>query len=301
MQQTAVAIARDRGPISLALPCIGIDACGHALVELGVPFEVKYAYDILSYLAGPLTALHGDIDHFHLGSIDGDILLADITSWDRVDGVVAGPPCPPWSLIGKRGSWNDVRSRVWWKVTDILIDQGFKGAHFFILEIVSGMDTGGGHQGDRSRHHSTPYQEWLETLTEAAPMWEVHVWMMNTKNYLPQYRERLYTVGINRAIGCKSPRPPPQTSIQERIALAHLLHPGIPAVQELQLPPRLRWHLFIAKAKFIGKKKGWLCANRSRWLLHPLSSTGVQIAHGASPPDMMVASPHCEQSTGLHG
>ena len=28
--------------------------------------------------------------------------------------------------------------------------------------------------------------------------------------------------------------------------------PGIPAVQELQLPPRLRWHLFIAKAELLG-------------------------------------------------
>ena len=38
MKQTAVAMARERGPLTLALPCIGIDACCHALVELGVVF-----------------------------------------------------------------------------------------------------------------------------------------------------------------------------------------------------------------------------------------------------------------------
>ena len=254
MKQTAVAIARERGPLTLALPCIGIDACCHALVELGVRFFVKYAYDILSYLAGPLTALHGDIDHFHLGNIDGDILLADITTWDRVDGIVAGPPCPPWSRIGRRASWNDVRSKVWWKVTDILVDQGKKGASFFILEIVIGMDTHqAGANRDRSRHDvNTSYQEWLVIFSRDAPMWEVHTWTLNTQDYLPQHRERLYTIGINRAVGCTSPRPPPRTSTNDRLALAELLHPEIPNIQKMQLPPRLRWHLFLAKAKFLG-------------------------------------------------
>ena len=253
IDQTAVASARNCGPLTLALPCIGIDACGHALRQLGVAFFVKYAYDILFYLAGPLTALHGDIDHFHLGSIDGDLLSADIKSWDRVDGTIAGPPCPPWSSIGKRGSWEDERSRVWWKVTDILIDQGRKGSWFFILEIVIGMDTHqAGAGGDRSRHHAdTPYGEWLAIFSKEAPMWEVHVWSMNTQAYLPQHRERLYTVGINRAVGCTSPRPPPMTYASDRLGLADLLHPGIPSIHEQQLRPRLRWHLFLAKAKFL--------------------------------------------------
>ena len=82
-------------PLSLALPCIGLDASGHALKALGIRFVAKYVYDIQSRLAGPLTALHRNIDHFHLGQIEGDLLRADITTWDRVDGIVAGPPCPP--------------------------------------------------------------------------------------------------------------------------------------------------------------------------------------------------------------
>ena len=253
IDQTAVASARNCGPLTLALPCVGIDACCHALKQLEVSFFVKYAYDILFYLAGPLTALHGDIDHFHLGSFDGNLLLADITTWDRVDGTIAGPPCPPWSSIGKRGSWEDDRSRVWWKVTDILIDQGQKGSWFFILEIVVGMDTHqAGAGGDRSRRHAdTPYQEWLALFSKEAPMWEVHVWSLNTQAYLPQHRERLYTVGVNRAVGCTSPRPPPMTNASDRLGLADLLHPDIPSFHGQQLPARLRWHLFLAKAKFL--------------------------------------------------
>ena len=163
-------------------------------------------------------------------------------------------------MIGKRGSWNDVRSQVWWKVTDILIDQGQKGAWFFIVEIVSGMNTRqAGADRDRSRHDaSTPYQEWLDILSQDAPMWDVQPWTLNTQDYLPQHRERLYTVGINRSVGCSSPRRPPRTSTEDRLALAELLHLAMPSIQELQLPPRLRWHLFLAKAKFLGNIRAGL-------------------------------------------
>ena len=98
--------------MTLALPCIGIDACSQALVEMKVPFLVRYAYDVQACLARPLTALHGDISDFRLGQIEGDLVAADAHAWERVDGVVAGPPCPPWSNCGKHGSWTDTRARV---------------------------------------------------------------------------------------------------------------------------------------------------------------------------------------------
>ena len=99
-------------PMTLALPCIGIDACSQALADMRVPFVVKYAYDVKACLARPLTALHGDISHFRLGHMDGDLLAADVHAWERVDGVVACPPCPPWSQCAKRGSWTDPQAQV---------------------------------------------------------------------------------------------------------------------------------------------------------------------------------------------
>ena len=80
------------GRLTLALPCIGIDACGHALRVLGVPFSAKYAHDVQACLVGLLTTLHGSIEHFNLGRMDGGLLRADIAAWDRVDGLVTGPP-----------------------------------------------------------------------------------------------------------------------------------------------------------------------------------------------------------------
>ena len=235
-------------PMTLALPCIGIDACSQALLDMRVPFVVKYAYDVKACLARPLTALHGDISHFRLGHIDGGLLAADVHAWERVDGVVAGPPCPPWSQCGKRGSWTDPRAQVFGKVSDIIVDQGHKAAHFFILEMVPGMDEM--RSWNVRTRHSTPFAAWLADLSTRAPMWEVHVWQMDTANYLPQHRERIYAVGVNKHVAYRSPQPPRRPAPEKRIMLSHLLHPGIEPNQEQDLPARLRWNLFSAKMRF---------------------------------------------------
>ena len=244
-------------PLVLALPCIGIDACCCALKRLGIPFSVPYAYDVQSCLAGPLTALHGNIDHFCLGSIQGDLLCADISSWDPCDGVVAGPPCPPWSMIGERGSWDDPRAAVFNKVTDIIVDQGKKGCKFFIVEMVEGMDTIPG-TGDRSRHSSSsgsslsPYQEWFEDLSRRAPVWRLQKWTGQAHHYLPQHRQRIYTIGTNKQQLFPA-LPPPIPPVHKRLTLSEVLHPGIPPNQEHTLSDRLSWHLCCAKARFLDR------------------------------------------------
>ena len=90
-------------PVTLALPCIGIDACSQALVDIKVPFLVRCAYDVQACLARPLTALHGDISDFRLGQIEGDLLAADVHAWERVDRVVAGHGCQ--TMVKLRQTW----------------------------------------------------------------------------------------------------------------------------------------------------------------------------------------------------
>ena len=87
---------------------------------------------------------------------------------------------PTLSTMGQRSSWNDPRAQVFSKVNDIIIDQGHKGAYFFILELVDGMDTHRKNRHDdcdQLRHlpEVTPYTAWLSDLSRRAPMWEVHV------------------------------------------------------------------------------------------------------------------------------
>ena len=90
----------------MAMPCVGLDAWSAAMAEMRWPgpYMVKYAFDIDLEMAIPLWRLHGPPlpgAVFKIGAT-GDILEEDISQWDRVDGTIAGPPCPPYSRIGAR-------------------------------------------------------------------------------------------------------------------------------------------------------------------------------------------------------
>ena len=115
--------------LTVALLCVGADGGCAGLQQQGwVPgthYQPKYVMDTCGYLRTVAWNLHGSMAAgFRLGAIDGDILTEDIAQWDVVDGVLSGPPCPPWSLIGAKGGENDVRALVFRRVTDIIIDQG---------------------------------------------------------------------------------------------------------------------------------------------------------------------------------
>ena len=169
-------VAQPPRPITLALPCCGIDGAGHALAALGVPFEAKYVYDIRISLRGALARLHGQESarRFHLGPETGNILNVDVSTRERVDGIITGPPCPPWSSIGARRAQDDPREAVYQKVIDIIVDQGCKGALFFILEMVPGI------QHRRRGASVSYYDSWISELHQRAPQWVIQSWRLNT-------------------------------------------------------------------------------------------------------------------------
>ncbi len=179
-------------PVTLALPCVGLDGACNGLRAIGIPFVARYVVDVAGYLRRPLAAVHGadEAERFDLGPLDGDLLQHDIEDWDRVDGIISGPPCPPWSRIGRRLRKDDARAKVFDRVTDLIIDQARKGCFFFIVEMVPGMNdrSATGHGASE-----TPYQSWLAQLRDAAPTWTVRTWEQNTAEYMPQHRKRLYT------------------------------------------------------------------------------------------------------------
>ena len=213
--------------IKLALPCIGLDALGWGLQEAGwESYEVTYAYDIDMNLAPALRHLHGEqVSTFHLGP-DGDLLKVDVKSWSRVDFLVTGPPCPPFSTIGQRltDPSMDPRERVFQKVTECIVHQGSLGCWGFVLETVPGISA--------RRESGTSYLDtWLSYLHMAAPMFAIRVWPMQSADYLPQNRRRLYVVGMRRDAGVLPPPPTPLRSL--RPTLGELLHKALPCDESM--------------------------------------------------------------------
>ena len=93
-----------RRRLKMGLLRIGLDALGVGLTVLcWHDFEITYACDVDSKLLPGLLATNGPTGlgspGVGIGPRLGDLLLMDVRSWDRVDVVVVGPPCPPWSAI----------------------------------------------------------------------------------------------------------------------------------------------------------------------------------------------------------
>ena len=84
--------------------------------------------------------MHGPDANLHIGRRTGDVLACNEEEWSRVDWVIAGPPCPPFSSIkANRAPEDDPGEEVFRKVTQIIIFQGRKSCFGFIVEMVSGF------------------------------------------------------------------------------------------------------------------------------------------------------------------
>ena len=265
-------------PLHLALPCIGLDGVSHGLAALSVPFQVVYAFDTLGCLRQPLATIHGaHAETFNLGPREGDIWLADVGSWDRVDAVVCGPPCQPDSNIGLRLHAADPRAAVLNKVTEIITDQGRKGAFFFIAELVPGAFANHKKKSlDQSAEvvssgiEECAYAAWLRDLRPRAPMFNLVVWKLNAATYLPQNRVRHFVVGTNRVFLPQAPIAPPSPSAPPlRLEDVLVTGPELPRDQEAGLSPAklsdLRVLIESSKARV-----GWTSQGPPFWLTLPL-------------------------------
>ena len=233
--------------ITLAMPCVGLDALSSAMAAMRWPgpYIVKYAFDIDPEMGNPLWALHGPPFPgavFKIGAA-GNILEENISTWDRVDGTVAGPPCPPYSIIGARHGKDDPRAAVHARVTDILVDQGWKHSFFFLIEQVPGMmtlrSTG---SGDCTR---SEFDAWIDELKKRAPMWQVFPWILNTSSWLPQNRPRIYIVGLHACLAPVHILPPPTPA--NPCSLLDILHPALPRTREFGLTAQQQENLVVAK------------------------------------------------------
>ena len=132
--------------------------------------------------------------HQHYG-VSGDLLKfgqAEISAMPFCHVVAAGPPCPPWSALGNRDSFDDERSVVFWTCIDIVIHQAkFGKLLFFVLENVKGITE------KTAGDPCAPSDMIMETLKKGLGHgWSIELMHLNTINYgLPHRRPRVYMVG----------------------------------------------------------------------------------------------------------
>ena len=114
----------------------------------------------------------------------GDITKVRTSDLPDFELLVGGFPCQAFSIAGKRRGFDDTRGTLFFEIARILKD---KRPKYFLLENVKGL---------LSHDKGQTFQTMLGVLSDLGydVKWEV----LNSKNFVPQSRERIYIKGYFR-------------------------------------------------------------------------------------------------------
>ena len=157
------------------------------------------------------------------GPLQGDIMKIDPRILESPDGLVSGPPCPPWAGNGRKNPAEDERRKVFEQVLHMIeVFNRTGNLKFFVLENVAGLKC-------RYRGQPSMLSTVMERLRNMRPEFAVVSWDMNTKQYgLPHHRNRVYIVGIKCTVlrhQILPSAPPPAIPC---VSLQSILTPGTP-------------------------------------------------------------------------
>lgn len=201
------ALAHAPRAIRVLSPCVGLNSPARAAAEMGMPWESSGDWDTNGALAEVARMFCGDGHRLHIGRLRGDVCSVPLEELDKTaDAIISGPPCPPYSTMGKRLLECDPRASVF---TAILQWISFLSKHgrlqFFILENVPGIMR-------KRRADQESFADWVMSgLRETLPQdWEVDLRTHNSLQcMLPQSRPRVFFVGWGPAMR--------QTRFQKRV------------------------------------------------------------------------------------
>lgn len=208
--------------LKLATVFSGIGAIEHALERLNIPFEVIFASDngdidleidkdeVLDKLKNLTNNERKEyIDELYKNSrktnfvektykenyiIKDENFYQDVRFIDgkkfkgKVDLFVGGSPCQSFSMVGKRGGFEDTRGTLFYEFSRLIMEIQPK---VFIYENVKGV---------LSHDSGNTWGIMQNVFSDLGYEWDFQI--LNSKNYgIPQNRERLFVVGFRKDIG----------------------------------------------------------------------------------------------------
>jgi DNA (cytosine-5)-methyltransferase 1 len=123
-----------------------------------------------------------------------------VSTVPKVDLYICGPPCPPYSIAGKRKGLNDTgtaanpgnRSNPLLACLHYIIH---RKPVTFIMEQVAGIT-----QGDQREIFNSIESTMADIQHRGGPFYHVESKVLNTKNFgIPQNRERVFLVGVQKS------------------------------------------------------------------------------------------------------
>jgi len=171
-------------------------------------------------------AVHGweAAQAFNVGRKDGDLLEEPLALLESSDGVVAGPPCPPWSEQGNRAGVHDDRARVFERVVEWVVELASRGALiFFAIEHVLGILKRMFGSADRF------VESVLRKLRQAVPHFCIDYVVVSVRHALPARRQRVWLRGLRKDVLLGLPMP-------GVLPLHALPHPKLSDVLDANVP-----------------------------------------------------------------
>jgi len=163
--------------LRIGTDCSGIEAPIQALLQLNIPFRHMFSSDIDKHVIKSIKA------NYNSEIIFGDITKRNMEDIPDIDLYVAGFPCQPFSMAGRRKGFEDERGNVFWSCLEVI---EIKQPKYFILENVRGILN-----HDKKNTWNVIWKS-LSELEGYNVKWKI----LNTKDYgIPQNRERIFIVG----------------------------------------------------------------------------------------------------------
>ena len=200
-------------------------------------FEIVYSNDIDKYACETYRANFGEID-------ERDIRLVDPLSLPAFDVLLAGFPCQPFSLIGKRDGLDDPRGQLFNEVVKFL---NARQPQAFVLENVKNL----------IKHNEGKTYSFIKSALEnAGTGYFISEKILDSRNFgVPQHRERVYIIGIKNPY--KVFEFPERLSASGDERLADILEKNVP--EKYYLSQKYYEGLMAHKERHAAKGSGFGC------------------------------------------
>jgi len=200
-------------------------------------FEIVYSNDVDPYACHTYRTNFGEID-------ERDIREVDVQSLPDFDVLLAGFPCQPFSMIGKRDGLQDPRGQLFNEVVRFLNERQPRA---FVLENVKNLLKHG---------RGETYKFIKSALENAGGGFTIFEDVLDSQNFgVPQHRERVYIVGV------KNPHKPfsfPKSSLRPgKKHLEEILEPHI--FDKYYLSQKYYEGLMAHKERHAAKGSGFGC------------------------------------------
>lgn len=175
----------------------GIGSIEHALYRLNINYKIVFACDICKYVKESYFAnykINQDDWYLDVNNVNGN-------KYKNIDMIVGGTPCQSFSFLGKRKGLEDDRGNLIFQFIRVINEAQPK---MFIFENVKGLTT----------HKNGETFDFVKKKFYDLN-YDIQYSILNGKDYgIPQSRNRLFMVGINKNSNIKlNIFPPPKIEL----------------------------------------------------------------------------------------